>query len=249
MFKNGVTQVIGLGDYAYTDTAANWHQTVVAPHYQGKFKGALGNHDKGDADIYAGLFGQTKGAWNFVAQIVPGELAVVFINTESGITEPVLESLTKTAKTQAKHVVYAMHYPFHTSATAHHKGSENKSGAIINTVAKRHGIKLITAGHNHNYEHHLWEGIHYLTVGTAGKGFYPTDCKGSGALKCTDNQHGFLKVQVGENLYCQFIQNNGTVFDSFIVPPTGSVGTQAQAVQQFLQAYISPSYYITRNRR
>ena len=211
MEKNNVSFVIGCGDYSYGPSASSWFDQIIGARYKGRFKGAQGNHDN---DSYLPVFGQEK--WNMVVKAAPN-LAVVIIDTEGGISAGELDTLTTQAKGMAKHVAYAMHKPYITSSDGHHKGSENKSGSVIDAAAKKHGIKLVVSGHNHVYEHFMCNGIHYVTSGAAGRKFYKTGCKMAGAVKCTDNTNGFLKVSVGANLLCQFISNSGGAIDSFTI--------------------------------
>ena len=209
MDKNNVSMIIGCGDYSYGSAAATWFNNTIGPRFKGKMKGALGNHDN---DSYLKVFEQT--AWNMAVKAAPN-LTVVLINTEKGIDEATLTSLTKAAKAQSKHVAYAFHKPYIASSDGHHKGSENKSGSVIDKVAKAMGVKLIVAGHNHVYEHFFCDGIHYVTSGAAGRGFYSTGCKACSPVKCTDNTNGFLKVSVGASLRCQFITHQNTTYDTF----------------------------------
>ena len=212
--KQGCQMIIGVGDYSYSEEkAATWFDKIVGTKWRGKFKGCLGNHDVHDKSGFLSIFGQT--GWNVGAKVAPN-LSVVFIDTESGITEALLTSLTTSAKSQSKHVAYVFHKPFITSGNGHHKPSENKWGSIIDKVAKANGVKLLIAGHNHLYEHFTCGGIHYVTSGAAGRKFYAGNCQGScGPVKCVENTNGFLKVAVGATLRCQFISNSGQELDTF----------------------------------
>lgn len=245
MQKHNVSFIVGAGDYAYSGSASTWYNDIIGP-YKGKMKGARGNHDS--SQEYLTVFGQTT--WNFEMQVTTN-LSVVFIDTESGINETTLDNLTKAAKARSKHVAYVFHKPHVTSSDGHHKASENKWGSIIDTVAKKYGVKLIVAGHNHVYEHAMNNGIHYVTSGAAGRGLYKTGCKITGAVKCDASNHGFLKVTVGNDLLCQFVFNNGTIFDTFTI--SAGAGGESTAVQNFLRAFTAPTpmayYGITRNRR
>jgi predicted phosphodiesterase len=242
MQKHGVSYVFGVGDNGYDSSASTWFNSIMLP-YKGRIKSAVGNHDAGESSIYLGLFGQTT--WNFTYKFNEN-LSVVFIDTEKGITDALLESLTKSAKAQSKHVAYVFHKPYITSSNGHHKPSENKWSSIIDTVAKRNGVRLIFSGHNHLYEHFFCNGTHYITTGAGGRKFYPGDCQSCGKTKCVTDTNGFVKVTVGSDLLCQFVSNAGQVLDSFVVSATGN---EAQAVQQFLRAYINPIYITPRNRR
>lgn len=213
MDKNNVTFIVGLGDYSYGPAAQTWFDKVITSRYKGRMVGAQGNHDN---DSYLAPFGMSK--WNDAFKVAPN-FAVVTIDTEGGISAGELDTLTAKAKGMGvKHVAYVMHKPYYTSSDGHHKGSENKSGSVIDAAAKKHGIKLVISGHNHVYEHFFSGGIHYLTVGTGGRKFYSTGCKAGGAVKCLNNTNGFLKISVGASLLCQFIANSsGSAQDSFTV--------------------------------
>jgi predicted phosphodiesterase len=210
--KNNCSMIIGAGDYAYSGTSDGWYNSVVGgTRFKGRFKGAKGNHDDG---AYVSLFGQPS--YEFQMQVAPN-LSVVFIQGAKGIDEAKLTQLTQQAKAQSKFVAYVFHEPYVTAKNAHHKGSECKAGPVIEKVARAMGVKLIVAGHNHNYEHSTAGGIHYVTTGASGRKFYPTNCDIPGAVKCFDNVNGFLKVSVGNTLVCQFVSNNGQTLDSFTI--------------------------------
>src|SRR5215211_4179244 len=209
--KQGASMIIGLGDYSYGPAAQGWFDQFIGARFKGRFKGAIGNHDN---NTYLAVFGQDK--WTFQMKVAPN-LSVVFIDTEKGIDEATLDSLTKAAKAQTKHVAYVFHKPYITAGNKH-PPSENKWSAAIDKVAKANMIKLIIAGHNHVYEHSFNGGIHYVTSGAIGADYYSTSCKLPGAVKCLNKTQGFLKVSVGASLLCQFIGMNGNVLDSFTIP-------------------------------
>ena len=170
----------------------------IRPKVPGKMKAAHGNHD---SDGGASTFNQN--GWEFAHKIHPN-LACVFINTESGIAANTLDTLTTQAKGLATNVCYAFHKPYKTNSN--HKGSENKSGPIIEAAARKHGVNLILAGHNHCYEHFFKDPVHYVTSGAAGRKFYSTT-DAPDMVKFINNTHGFLKINVGAKLECQFISN------------------------------------------
>lgn len=211
MEKNNIQFIIGCGDYAYSGSIGSWFSSVIGPRFSGRMKAARGNHDSSGG---ASTFNQN--GWSFVHKVSPN-LAVVFIDTESGVNASTLDSQTTQAKSMATNVAYAFHKPYVTSKDAHHKGSENKSGSVIEAAARKHGVKLILAGHNHNYEHSVAGGIHYVTTGAAGRKFYSTGCDIPGAVKCVDNVNGFLKINIGARLACQFVGTNGQTIDTFTV--------------------------------
>lgn len=212
MEKHNIQFIIGLGDYSYTsESISSWFSSVIGPRFQGRMKAARGNHDSSGG---ASTFNQN--GWSFVHKVSPN-LAVVFIDTESGVSANTLDTQTAQAKGMATNVAYAFHKPYVTSRDAHHKGSENKSGSVIEAAARKHGVKLILAGHNHNYEHSIANGIHYVTSGAAGRKFYETGCDIPGAVKCVDNVNGFLKINIGARLACQFVGTNGQTIDTFTV--------------------------------
>jgi predicted phosphodiesterase len=214
MEKQGCQLVVGVGDYSYTEEpAGTWFNKIMGPRWKGKMKGCIGNHDVHDPSGFLREFGQT--GWNVAAKVAPS-LTVVFIDTEKGIAANLLESLTSAAKSQSKFVVYVFHKPYITSANGHHKPSENKWSSIIDAAAKKHGVKLLIAGHNHLMEHFKCGEQHYVTSGAAGRKFYAGNCQNScGPVKCVENTNGFLKVAAGNTLTCQFISNSGQTLDSF----------------------------------
>lgn len=213
--KQNCQLIVGTGDYSYSgEKASAWFNKIIGSKWSGKMKGCLGNHDTHDKSGFLSVFGQS--AWNSVAKVAPN-LAVVFIDTESGVDAGTLDTLTTQAKgTGAKFIAYVFHKPYITSANAHHGPGENKWRTTIEAAAKKHGVKLMLCGHNHLYEHFMCGGTHYITSGAAGRKFYAGNCQGScGPVKCVEDTNGFLKVSVGNTLLCQFISNSGQELDTF----------------------------------
>ena len=211
MEKHNIQHIIGLGDYAYSGDMKSWASAVLGPRFTDRIKGAQGNHDSsGGSSVF------NQNGWEFAHKIHPN-LACVFINTEGGIAANTLDTLTTQAKGLATNVCYAFHKPYKTDPGGHHPPSENKSGSIIEAAARKHGVRLVLAGHNHVYEHYFKDPIHYVTSGAAGRKFYQTS-GGPDVVKFINNTNGFLKINVGPRLGCQFISNKtGTSLDTFTV--------------------------------
>lgn len=234
MQKHKVQFIAGTGDYGFGMEPTKWIQDILGQQFVGKIKGALGNHDGNE---YLQAFGQDS--WNTWIKVAP-TLAFVFM--KEGIGEAELDSLTSKAKASGvKHIIYVLHIPYVTGDDAHHKASENKNGPTIDKVAKKYGVQIIAAGHNHNYEHFLRNGIHYITVGAGGRPFY-TSSKGAGMVKIVNNKNGFVKVSIGQELLLQFIDNNGVIHDSFkvsgsAIPPTMQLAAAYRRVSRPYKYY------------
>lgn len=232
--QTGCQTIVGTGDYSYdSEKAQTWFDSIIGAKWRGRMKGCIGNHDVHDPSGFLSVFGQS--GWNSAYRIAPN-FAVVFIDTERGIDTPTLDSLTTQAKGMARHVAYIFHKPYITSGNAHHPPSENKWRQIIEAGVRKHGIKLVVCGHNHLYEHFLCNGVHYITSGAAGRKFYQGNCQGCGGVKCINKTNGFLKVTVGNNLTCQFINNtSGQPEDTFVIGETTQA--TAQLVNVILQRH------------
>lgn len=209
MKEKGVQLIVGLGDYSYSGGASSWFDSIIGPQYQGRMKGALGNHDN---DSYLEAFGQQS--WTMPYSIQRGNLAVVFIDSDSPTNESEAEKAIMAAKAQHRTVFAAMHHPIVAGSGAHHPSDEKKIGKWFVPLAQKYGIITVFSGHNHLYHRINRNGIQWITVGTGGRKFYnskPT----SGTQKLINGTNGFVRIMVGPQSIGQFINHSGQVMDTF----------------------------------
>lgn len=82
-------------------------------------------------------------------------------------------------------------------------------------------VDLVLQGHDHNYQHHLVDGIDYIVTGGGGHSLYPlAPCPdGSRPLAAAEEHHFVVLEQVGDQLQVSAIRPDGTVLDRFSISP------------------------------
>lgn len=79
----------------------------------------------------------------------------------------------------------------------------------------RHHVTLVLNGHNHDYEHAVVDGVHYVVSGGGGEVVYPCIRKEAGTLRCVAVHH-FLLVEISAgHVLVKAIDKLGTEIDSF----------------------------------
>ncbi len=82
-------------------------------------------------------------------------------------------------------------------------------------------VELVLQGHDHNYQHHLVDGIDYVVTGGGGHSLYPlTPCPdGSRPLAAAEEHHFVVLEQVEDRLEVAAIRPDGSVLDRFSISP------------------------------
>ena len=224
--------VLGLGDYAYeesSDDILSWWKNIEMVYDDEIFKGALGNHDVRNDNIYLSLFNQSSWTYSFVYN----DVLFVAMNTEDEAIdevqkEEVIGILENHTETSWK--VVFMHRPVLTSPTEHQAMSDADEYCQI---FQEYGVNLVLQAHNHNYQRSSVldcidtefvksndnEGFTVVTVGTGGRTAHTLKGHSSLIEVQDDNKYGFLNVEVinSTQMNAQFVDNGGEVIDSFLL--------------------------------
>jgi predicted phosphodiesterase len=82
-------------------------------------------------------------------------------------------------------------------------------------------VDLVLQGHDHNYQHHLVEGIDYVVTGGGGKGLYELEpcADGSSPLAAAVEHHFLVLEQAGGLISVSAIRPDGSAIDLFDVNP------------------------------
>lgn len=105
-----------------------------------------------------------------------------------------------------------MHHPPYSSGTTY------GSNATLQWDFAAMGIDVVFTSHEHNYEHLLIGGIHYVNIGLGGKSRYPFGSPISGSL----TRYNALEARVRVTLDCdscliEAVNSAGVVVDSFTI--------------------------------
>jgi 3',5'-cyclic AMP phosphodiesterase CpdA len=115
--------------------------------------------------------------------------------------------------TQPWKVAY-MHRPMYSSSQ---HGSDMRIRGMLSPVFEAHGVKLVLAGHDHDYERaKLQNGIAYVVTGGGGRGTYGSGYNGFTAF--SEGVIHFLYIEVtGDALSLHAIDGTGREFDSLVL--------------------------------
>ncbi len=85
----------------------------------------------------------------------------------------------------------------------------------IQPLARKMGVKVILAGHNHNYSRAVVDGIHHITAGGGGAPLYDPDTTRPNLVK-VDKSHHFVRVSInGRKIKVTAIRADGSIIEEF----------------------------------
>jgi hypothetical protein len=189
---------------------------------QTAFFPSLGNHEHNAQDYYD-FFPGTKAYYSFNW----GNAHFAVINSDIGnaaATKPEKDAFwaeqtrwleQDLAATQAAEYrfVVAHHPPF--TAVASRQGNNPQMTALTPMFEKYH-VSAGLFGHDHNYQHYLKNGIHYLIAGGGGAPLYDVDKPPQDILQKVERIENFVKVSVdGKTAHFQAIAIDGRTIDEF----------------------------------
>ncbi len=88
----------------------------------------------------------------------------------------------------------AMHHPPFTAVKKRHGG--NKEVTALVPYFEKYNVTAVFGGHDHNYQHHLKNGIHYVVTGGGGAPLYPVDGVIKGLTKKVESVEHYVRVKV-----------------------------------------------------
>jgi hypothetical protein len=189
---------------------------------QTAFFPALGNHEHNSRQFYE-FFQREKGYYSFDW----GNAHFTVINSDIANVSKVesvraafwdeqtkwLEEDLKTHQQAEFRFVSCHHPPF--TAVASRQGDNPHITALTPMLEKYH-VTAGLFGHDHNYQHYLQNGIHYLTSGGGGAPLYDVDKPPVGITQKVMSIENFIAVHVdGKTAHVQAISIDGKVIDDF----------------------------------
>ncbi len=182
---------------------------------------AIGNHDLGNRGYYNSHFFLDKWAKN-TSYYVTDWGNVRFISLDVTVVcvrcleyEFVVRALEEGAA-YGKTMVLFLHNPPYSSGG---HGSDLQLRGVIAPLAKKYGVELVVAGHDHNYERTKpIDGTTYIVSGSAGAPVRPIEPQEFSASARTE-PHYVLIDSDGDKLTIKAVNLRGEVFDNTIIPP------------------------------
>ena len=215
--------MIHTGDVAYEDGSLQEYEDNVFGVYGDLFRNipffpASGNHDYRtmNAAPFREVFNLPGDEKWFSYDW--GRIHFVALDTEADYTTQAEWLEADLAASTAPWKIIYMHKPMYSSGShGSDMGLRNKMAPIM----KRHGVQLVLAGHDHNYERMVpQDGVAYVVTGGGGRG---TRSVGSSSFTAfAEDVIHFVQVEVGvDELTLHAIDATGREFDSMVVPRVG----------------------------
>ena len=131
-------------------------------------------------------------------------------------TEWLEADLTRAQKAGLRFVV--MHHPPFTAVKSRQGG--NKQVAQLVPLFEKYKVQAVFNGHDHNYQHHLRDGVHYIVTGGGGAPLYPVDAPIPGITLKVARTENFVRVKVegGQAEMEAFKADDGSVIDKIQLP-------------------------------
>ena len=208
---DGALGYVGLGDYYYWSSPSQWKSMFSPLTSKGAYL-ALGNHD--DYAAMADVMGPTP-TWSKSV----GGARIVSINTEARMDvgssqyDQVRGALCNAPEATR---VLVLHKGWWLQSGAHHLGSEFPgSASAMDQMVQDCGVDLVLAGHEHNYQRMMRNGVPYLIVGTGGQSLYGVAGSPSGTVASCSCYGRVVLDLSSTGIAAQFKALDGSVKDSF----------------------------------
>lgn len=205
--------VVTTGDNFYdpdgSATQANYYDPMACLlQAEIQWRASWGNHDvRGDATRQV-LGAKRWYRWRFRG----ADFFMLDSNNTSDPEQKVwLEGQLAASSAAIKIAVF--HHPPYTVGSQHDPDETVQREWV--PLFRLYGVTLVLTGHNHIYEHHVVDGIHYVVTGGGGRSLYGC-ARTTPELKRCDEVHHFLLATVrGTSVTIRAIRANGTTLDRF----------------------------------
>jgi tartrate-resistant acid phosphatase type 5 len=244
--STGTRFVISVGDNFYSDGVASiddphWHASFEdvydASALQVPWHAVLGNHDyRGNAEAQI-AYSASSSRWRMPARFYkrtetePGSGQVDFFHID---TCPFIEEYrgskvrvddqdaakqlvwldSELGRSGARWKIVVGHHPVFSGGSSH--GSQPELIRNLKPLLDRHGVRAYFFGHDHDLQHIVVDGVHYLGCG-AGADTRPTT-KIAGSLFASDHP-GFFSGKInGDVLDFSFVDTAGEAIYQAVIP-------------------------------
>jgi hypothetical protein len=191
---------------------------------QTAFFPSLGNHER-NTDYFGDLFAKDESYYSFdwarshfvvlnsdIDNVSPNQRTrELFWNEQIRWLEEDLQA----HQNAPYRFVIAHHPPF--TAVSRRQG-DNKHVAALVPIFEKYRVSAGFFGHDHNYQHFLKSGIHYLTTGGGGAPLYDVDKPPEGITQKVSSIENFVSIKIDETgAHFQAIAIDGRTVDQFDV--------------------------------
>ncbi len=214
--------IIHTGDLAYNDGKLGQFESTVFRIYAELFARipffpAAGNHEYNTAKGAAfrsvfSLPGDSGEKWYSYDW---GNVHFVALDTEASYTEQAAWLDADLAATEQPWKIIYMHRPPYSSGD---HGSDTSLRAKLAPVVEKHGVQLVLAGHDHNYERMTPQnGVAYVVTGGGGIGTRPVGTSSFTAFSAEVIHFVYGEV-FADKMVLHAIDGTGVEFDSMVIP-------------------------------
>ena len=125
------------------------------------------------------------------------------------------EDLRKNQKATFRFMVF--HHPPFTAVAKRQDGNELVPGLV--PLFEQYKVTAVFNGHDHNYQRHLKNGIHYIVTGGGGAPLYPVDGPLKGITQKVESTEHFVQVKVrGKVAHIRAVALDGHVIEEIDLP-------------------------------
>jgi len=112
----------------------------------------------------------------------------------------------------------AMHHPPFT-AVKKRQGEDHPVAEMV-PLFEKYNVSAVFNGHDHNYQHHVHNGVHYVVTGGGGAPLYPVDAPIEGTTLKGESTEHYVRVQVdGNQAVIEAVALEGHLVDRFNLGP------------------------------
>jgi 3',5'-cyclic AMP phosphodiesterase CpdA len=112
----------------------------------------------------------------------------------------------------------AMHHPMIT-AVKRRQHETTPAEAQLMALFEKYKVHVVFAGHDHNYQHHLKNGVRYVVTGGGGAPLYPVDGTIPGITQKAESVENFVRVRVeGARAVLEALRIDHSLIDRIQVP-------------------------------
>ena len=174
---------------------------------------ALGNHERKGAPYYRYFDVQQEysfdyGNAHFVA-LDSNRPASQFKAQEAWLRKDLMKH-----RDAAWRIVFFHHTPYTCVAMPARRVESAKLRARLEPIFKVCHVQLVLSGHDHNYQHHLADGIHYIVTGGGGAPLYDIKVDTPFTVTAKKAHHACEVVINGNELRLKAVQPDGVVIDT-----------------------------------
>jgi hypothetical protein len=186
------------------------------------FYPVLGNHER-NAPVYFKYFSFPGGNGHYYSFDWGGVHIAALDTNEVGETARAKEAFVRSQiewlrqdlqrNTKALTFVF-QHHPLYT-AVENRRVSAAKLAALYEPILQEEGVAAVFAGHDHNYQHHVHSGLHYIVTGGGGAPLYNVSPIPGITVKAVKIEN-YVRVFVhGTKARLEAVDLEGKVIESF----------------------------------